>query len=234
MKKRNIFWAVILIFIAVYLVVSKMHMIPAIPFFKILFTVIFVYTAVYGFVRLHFFEGMLSVGLLGCMYDKVLGIQAITPWTLLLAACLVGLALDLLFRNLKKQKDNTYFGHSSAGGHVENGQDGEYVHVENSFGALSKYVNSDCFREAKISNSFGECNVFFNNTALKGANAIIRTDNSFGSTNIYLPSTWRVKFRQNTAFGNVECKGQGSSDPDAPCVELQISSSFGQTCIIFG
>ena len=107
MKKRNIFWAVILIFIAVYLVASKMHMIPAIPFFKILFTVIFVYTAVYGFVRLHFFEGMLSVGLLGCMYDKVLGIQAITPWTLLLAACLVGLALDLLFRNLKKQKDNT-------------------------------------------------------------------------------------------------------------------------------
>ena len=210
MKKRNIFWAVILIFIAVYLVASKMHMIPAIPFFKILFTVIFVYTAVYGFVRLHFFEGMLSVGLLGCMYDKV------------------------LFRNLKKQKDNTYFGHSNAGGHVENGQDGEYVHVENSFGALSKYVNSDCFREAKISNSFGECNVFFNNTALKGANAIIRTDNSFGSTNIYLPSTWRVEFRQNTAFGNVECKGQGSSDPDAPCVELQISSSFGQTCIIFG
>lgn len=116
---------------------------------------------------------------------------------------------------------------------MENGQDGEYVHVENSFGALSKYVNSDCFREAKISNSFGECNVFFNNTALKGANAIIRTDNSFGSTNIYLPSTWRVEFRQNTAFGNVECKGQGSSDPDAPCVELQISSSFGQTCIIF-
>mgnify|MGYP000241258890 CR=1 FL=1 len=53
MKKRNIFWAVILIFIAVYLVASKMHMIPAIPFFKILFTVIFVYTAVYGFVRLH-------------------------------------------------------------------------------------------------------------------------------------------------------------------------------------
>lgn len=104
MKKRNIFWAVILIFIAVYLVASKMHMIPAIPFFKILFTVIFVYTAVYGFVRLHFFEGMLSVGLLGCMYDKVLGIQAITPWTLLLAACLVGLALDLLFRNLKNKK----------------------------------------------------------------------------------------------------------------------------------
>ncbi len=106
MKKRNIFWAVILIFIAVYLVASKMHMIPAIPFFKILFTVIFVYTAVYGFVRLHFFEGMLSVGLLGCIYDKVLGIQAITPWTLLLAACLVGLALDLLFRNLKKQKED--------------------------------------------------------------------------------------------------------------------------------
>ena len=38
----------------------------------------------------------------------------------------------------------------------------------------------------------------------------------------------------SNAGGHVECKGQGSSDPDAPCVELQISSSFGQTCIIFG
>ena len=53
MKKRNIFWAVILIFIAVYLVASKMHMIPAIPYFKFLITVIFVYTACYVFVLMH-------------------------------------------------------------------------------------------------------------------------------------------------------------------------------------
>lgn len=234
MKKKNIFWAVLLIFIAVYLVASKMDMIPTIPFFKILFTVIFVYTGVYGFVRLHFFEGMLSVGLLGCMYDRLLGIEAITPWTLLLAVCLVGVALDMLFKNLRKGKENIYFGHYHSAEHVENGPDGEYVHVENSFGAVSKYVNSDGFREAKISNSFGECNVFFNNAALKGEQASIHTDNSFGSTNIYLPSSWRVEIRQNTAFGNVECKGSGSNDPDAPCVQLQISSSFGQTCIIFG
>jgi len=49
---------------------------------------------------------------------------------------------------------------------------------------------------------------------------------------------WQAKctwyFEHSNAGGHVECKGQGSSDPDAPCVELQISSSFGQTCIIFG
>ncbi len=235
MKKKNIAFASILILIAVYLVVSRLDLIPDIPFFTILFTVIFAYTAIHGFIRLHFFEGVMSLAFLGCIHDKLLGIEAITPWTLLLAGLLVGIALDMIFKNVRSKHDSHYYSHSdhTSTSYVENGSDGETVKVENSFGSISKYVNSDTFREAKIENSFGECNVFFNNTALAGNSASIKVENSFGSTNIYLPATWRIITRQDTAFGNIEFRGHGSMAEGAPSIELRLQSNFGQICIIF-
>lgn len=235
MKKKSIAFSIILILIAVYLIISRLNLIPEIPFFTILFSLIFAYTAVHGFIRLHFFEGVMSLAILGCINDKLLGIEAITPWTLLLAGFLIGIALDTLFKGARQKKDHSCFAHNHHGTttHVEDGADGEFVKVEHSFGGISKYVNSDNFREARISNSFGECNVFFNNTILAADHALIRVENSFGSTNIYLPSTWRVVTRQDTAFGNVEFQGHGSNDECAPCIELRLESSFGQTCVIF-
>ena len=231
MKKNQIAIAATLILIAVYLVLSRMYLIPDIPFFTILFTVVFAYTAIIGFIRMHFFEGVVSLAILGCIHDKFLGIEAITPWTLLIAACLIGIALDMLFRDLRKKHDHhTSFTNTS---HVENGADGEFVNVENSFGSISKYVNSDSLREAQIKNSFGECNVYFNNTALGNATASIHVENAFGATNIYLPSTWFVTTRQSTAFGNIRFQGHGSSLEDAPHINLYLDASFGEINIIF-
>lgn len=235
MKKKNIAFALILILIGVYLVVNQLNLIPHIPFFTILFTVIFCYAAIHGFIRLHFLEGMISLAIVGCINDKLLHLEAITPWTLLLAALLIGIALDMLFKNFRHKNDEYHFNsadHFSTSS-VENGADGEYVKVENSFGSISKYVNSDTFREARIENSFGECNVFFNNTILASANAQIKVENSFGSTNIYLPSTWRVSTRQDTAFGNIKFRGHGSTEEDAPAIEIILNCSFGEINIIF-
>lgn len=136
----------------------------------------------------------------------------------------------MIFRNKNACYSNAKYGST---GHVENGVDGEYVRIENSFGEVSKYVNSDRFREAKIENSFGTCNVFFNNTILGGNTAVIRAENSFGSTNIYLPSTWRVNVTQDTAFAGIKFSGHGSDAQDAPCIDLKLDCSFGEICVIF-
>lgn len=235
MKKKKIAFALILILIAVYLVVNQLGLMPKIPFFGILFTVLFCYTAVNGLIRLHFFEAMVSLAIVGCINDKLLHIEAITPWTLLIAAVLIGIALDMLFKNCRKKKDSYSFDNANrfTSSYVDNGADGEELKVENTFGSVSKYVNSDCFRMAKIENSFGECNVFFNNAILAGSNASIKVDNSFGSTNVYLPSTWRIVTRQDTAFGNINVKGHGSTVEGAPTIDLTLSSSFGEINIIF-
>lgn len=235
MKKKNIAFALILILIGVYLIVSQLNLIPSIPFFTILFTVVFFYAAIHGFIRLHFLEGMVSLAIVGCINDELLHIEAITPWTLLLSAVLIGIALDMIFKNSRKKRDNRFNNteHFYTGS-VEDSFDGEHVKVTNSFGSVSKYVNSDNFRNARIENSFGECNVFFNNTILASANASIKVDNSFGSTNVYLPSTWHVIPHQDTAFGSVNFRGHGSSNTDAPVIELDLDCSFGEISIIFG
>ncbi|MCM1105488.1 MAG: LiaF-related protein [Blautia sp.] len=240
MKKKSIAWALVLILLAVYLIVSRMGFAPALPFFTLVFTLLFFYTALKGFIRLHFFEGFLSLAILGCIHDEFLGITAITPWTLLLAGVLLGIAFDMIFKGIRKNKRDdeafTYTCHSGGEGYearVENVQDSEHVHVKNSFGALCKYVNSESFSSAQVENSFGECKVYFNNALLAGGTARLRVHNSFGATRIYLPGTWRAVIRKDCMFGNVSFQGRSADGEGAPVIELALECSFGEITVIF-
>lgn len=232
-RDKNYTIAMILILIAGYMIVSKLDIIPRIPIFPILFTLVFAYAAIRSLMRLHFFEGMISLAIIGCINDKLLGIEAITPVTLIMAFCLIGIALDMIFRHRRCRNMRIEDGSCTYGEIVDNNVDGERVSVKNSFGTTSKYINSNGLKEAKIDNCFGECKVYFNNVVLENDHAYIRVDNSFGSTNIYLPATWRINVSQDTALGHVEFRGHGSMEAGAPDVELKLDCSFGEIMVIF-
>ena len=246
MKKKSIALGIVLILLAVYLVVSRLGFAPALPFFTIVFTLILAYTTIKGFVKLHFTEAFLSLAILGCIHDELLHIEALTPWTLLLVGLLLGIAFDMMFKGVRarrKNKDRGMFMEwdSDNGGHiewesdvkVEDIPDGETVHVENTFGSKSKYVNSDAFSKAHIENSFGECNVYFNNAILAGNHAQIHAENSFGETNLYLPRTWRIRERQESAFGTINIHGRNDAEEGAPVVDLMLECSFGELNVYF-
>jgi predicted membrane protein len=232
-RDKNYTIAMILILIAGYMIVSKLDIIPRIPIFPILFTLVFAYAAIRSLMRLHFFEGMISLAIIGCINDKLLGIEAITPVTLIMAFCMIGIALDMIFRHRRCGNMRIEDGSCTYGEIVDNNVDGERVCVKNSFGTTSKYINSNGLKEAKIDNCFGECKVYFNNVVLENDHAYIRVDNSFGSTNIYLPATWRINVSQDTALGHVEFRGHGSMEEGAPQVELKLDCSFGEIMVIF-
>ena len=232
-RDKNYTIAMILILIAGYMIVSKLDIIPRIPIFPILFTLVFAYAAIRSLMRLHFFEGMISLAIIGCINDELLGIEAITPVTLIVAFCLIGIALDMIFRHRRCRNMRIEDGSCTYGEIVDNNVDGERVSVKNSFGTTSKYINSNGLKEAKIDNCFGECKVYFNNVVLENDHAYIRVDNSFGSTNIYLPATWRINVSQDTALGHVEFRGHGSMEAGAPDVELKLDCSFGEIMVIF-
>ena len=216
--------------------ISQMGLVPQLPFFTVVFTVLFVYTAVQGIFKKSFTMTLVSVALLGCVYDEYLKIEAITPWPLIIAALLVGIGLDLIFKNVfrKKNNYNTNVNFGNACGHngnyaphIENIQDGEFVKVSNSFGAISKYINSGIFKEAKIKNSFGSCNVYFNNAIMKENQASVKAQNSFGEINLYFPKTWRIEVKQSSSFGDIKFHGMASVSPDSPCVYLDAECGFG-------
>ena len=112
-------------------------------------------------------------------------------------------------------------------------KDGRMIHVQNSFSSVSKYVNSDAFSEAFIDNSFGSCNVYFNNAVMANGNAFIKITNSFGDTNLYLPKTWRIEIVRNVTFGDVRIYGSMNADMEAPFLKIQAESSFGGINIYF-
>lgn len=234
MKKKNIAWGVILIVFAVYYLLCQAEIIPdEFSTYKVIFTILFGFFAVKGLLDRSFSAFMVCLAVMGCINANLLGIEKITPIPLLLSFMLIGIGLDMIFKNFWKKDAVIGQTPDFDNSRVENVMDAEEIRLQNNFGSMSKYVNSNHFRYAKLQNNFGKCNVYFNNAILGSSQAQIEAKNAFGEMNLYFPSTWRVDVRQDVTIGEVKYKGVGSSNPDAPCVFVNIESSFGQVNICF-
>lgn len=240
MKKESIAWGIILILLAAYLVISRLGIIQDVPVGKIVFTIIFGYTAVRGIIKTDFMQITMSLGILGWVYDDVLGIEAITPWIILISAFLLGLGLNLIFKkkgvhiDISYDSDNpnyTYKGKKEPYSSVceEEG----FIISENVFGSTNKYVNTVGFTGADIENSFGQTIIYFDNAVMKNNEARIEVENNFGETRLYFPREWRMELREEKAFGTISCKGMSNSDVNAPVVKIDAECNFGSIKIYF-
>jgi len=233
MRKNDVLGGLALILIAIYIVGSGIGIIPIIPWFKILCTVLFTVGMIKGLIEREFFAFSMSAFVLAWIYEDYLGISRITPFPLIFSAIFLAIGLSMIFK--KKEKfmsfDNVG-GHtqqtaSGAHVHTESYQDGRHVHLENNFNAVSKYVNSEAFSTADLENSFGSANIYFNNAVMANGNATVRVKNNFGLMNIYFPGTWRVRVNREVAFGTINIYGAPNSDMDAPVVNINAESNFG-------
>ena len=103
---------------------------------------------------------------------------------------------------------------------------------KNSFGATSKYVNTDNFRSAVLQNSFGEMKVYFDNALMQQETATIDVSNSFGETQIFLPKEWKVENQISSMLGSVS--EQNMHQPsEGHTVILTGSVSMGEVQIIY-
>lgn len=231
MKKKSIFWGIIFILLAVYLIVNSMDLFPKLPVFSILITLVLVYIMVMGIRKLNFTEILIPLALIGWQYDDYLGITELTPWPLLGAAILLAIGLDMIFRNVRKEK--RIEGHVVFNGRIDSSVDGSVININSTFAGNNKYINSDHFSTANIDTSFGQCNVYFDNAIMDNNHCVINVDNSFGETNLYLPHTWRVSIDRDCAFGDVKIHGVGSNDMDAPFAQVNADVAFGEINIYF-
>lgn len=237
--RRNITGGLIFILLAVMIVGSGMGMIPDIPWFKIICTVFFAIAAIKGLVKREFFGCIMSLCVLGWMYDEYLGIDAITPFPLFFAGALLAIGLGMIFKKsvvttFYKDGDEWRMG-SIDDARKEEWQDGgRHVSLENNFNSVSKYVNAQAFSTADLENNFGSANIYFNNAVMAGKEANVKLENNFGQMNVYFPDTWRVSISQDTAFGRINVFGEPNRDMDAPLVLIHAESNFGELNIYFG
>lgn len=236
MNRKEVGWGLFLVVIASYIIASRFTSLPSL--WTVVFTTLFAIVGLQGFIKLNFTQGFVSLAFILGMYRKPLSIEEVSFWTLLVCGALIGVGFDMIFRNVKKKYKyksiNPHHHFSSEDVKIDNSDDGREVFFKNSMGAVNKYVNSGALTKGVFENSFGQCNVYFNNTLIyPGTVATIIAENSFGQMNIYIPKTWRVNITQSSALGNINVHGEGNYDMDAPAAELKVETSFGEINVYF-
>jgi len=115
---------------------------------------------------------------------------------------------------------------------VRDSPDGEEVWLENSFRQGIRYITSTKLCSARLENSFGDLQVYFNNAVLQNHAADVRAECSFGIMTLYIPASWKVVTTAHCAVGGVEEKG--SCNPQGEeTLEIRCDVSFGCITIIY-
>ena len=85
MRGKNVFWGIFFIAMAVIVVASKIGILPDVGVFSILASAVLVWVVVDGIRHRNFYEAIFAAAFLLIIYDEPLGIEGLTPWTVLAA-----------------------------------------------------------------------------------------------------------------------------------------------------
>lgn len=207
----KIFWGLLFILAAAYLVASKFWSLPSISIFTILLTVFLVTIMIKGVKHVNFWEILFPIAFLCILYDEPLGITALTPWTVLGAALLGSVGLSMIIK--PKKEMHFEFEYDSDDHGTPEQCTGENIRFENHFGESIKYIHSDNFCNGHFENTFGSLSVYFDNAMIQKETATVYVENHFGAIELYIPKEWRVMNHLEHTFGEIEEKGryEGSS-----------------------
>ena len=217
---KNVIWGALFLIGAIALMVNKLGflniLLGGMSFFQIIATVFLVGVLVKGMAKHSFGQILFSVAFIIIVNDKVLHMEAFTPWTVLGAALLGTIGLHLMFPKVRSGYGRflSINGKEIFPGRInEESREGDSARYENSFGESVKYVSGEISR-VKLDNAFGSMQVYFTDAKLVGGTAGVIVDNVFGSTIIYIPAGWKVVMNVESAFGGVSQKGQCSPAGD--------------------
>ena len=232
LSKNNgkIFWGLLFILAAAYMIVSKMGILPDINIFTVLLTVFLGWLIFKGIRHVNFSEILFPIAFLCILYDEPLGITALTPWTVLGAALLGSIGLGMIFKP-KKGVHVEFQNHLGEGSDVNTEQGtGEKIHFENNFGESIKYINSDNFMKGHFENNFGSMSVYFDNAIIQSGGAVAYVECNFGEIQLFIPKEWKVANYMSHSFGNIEERGfcEGTSNS---MLTLNGEANFGNIVI---
>jgi predicted membrane protein len=109
----------------------------------------------------------------------------------------------ILFKKPHKKRDKWH--HKIATDMVYTSEDG-YVRSEATFGSVTQIVVDPIFRGATIKNTFASTVIDLRRTSLDAAETFIDVESTFGSIEIFVPSTWVVVSKADADFGGIDDK----------------------------
>lgn len=240
MKNKNVFMGVLLIAIAVFLILNQFGLItPGISGWNIVLGGFFLGLLVKGIKDKSFYGIFFPIAFLWLIFDDILGFREISSGTVMVVALLLSIGFSYLFpqkqhQEKKEMKWDDYENGDKVGEHqrvVEETTESS-VYCSNTFGATTKYINSNNLQRATLDCSFGEIKAYFDNAVVQNPSIEICVHVSFGSVELYIPREWTLVQNANVFAGSVSEKNRNCSD-GRPVVELVGEVNFGAVTIIY-
>lgn len=229
MKKERIFWGVFFIAAAILLIVGKLGMLGEVNVWTLIGTIVLSACLIKSIMYKNIGGILFTIAFFCILYDKMLGIENLTPWPVLGAALLGSIGAAFLYHPHGKYHHihHKWYGHKS-----EEKIGDAQVKISSSFGEVIKYVNSEEFESADISCSFGSLKAFFDHASILKEEAVICVDVSFGGAELYIPKTWKIDNQVRASFGGVDEHGR-AEPAGGPVVKLIGEVSFGSVQITY-
>lgn len=211
-KRKEVFWGIVLIAGAVVMLLNRlglfegMRLFEGMSFWQMLLSVLLAAVFLNGIVKKSFGQILFSAAFLIILNDRLLHLEAITPWPVLLAALVMTIGLKLLFPKFRgRLKLNVDWSTSKLPSRAEWAE--EAVSYDNFFGSAVKYPSGE-ITEVYLKNGFGEMKVYFNDCLLKNGTGRVCFGSSFGSLELFVPADWQLVLNVDTAFGEVAEAGR--------------------------
>ncbi|TDP52994.1 LiaF transmembrane domain-containing protein [Aminicella lysinilytica] len=231
MKKNSIFWGIMLLLAAAFLIIGKLGYLGGISAWSIIFTIFLAVIMIKSIRPLNYWGILFPIAFLCIIYDGQLGIETLTPWTVLIVAFLGSCGLSLIFPPKKWHKsshDDEPFDFSEI-----DFDDDSNVRQNTRFGATVKYINSADLKTVDLVCHFGGVKVYFDKAQIQ-TSAVVHLDVSFGGVEMYVPREWKVENHTSVSLGAVEEKGMGAvATADSPMLKLVGTVSLSGVEIIY-
>lgn len=223
MKKDNVFWGVLLILAAVYIIVNSFGFMPNVSVVRLGVAVICCVVFFKSLAGLEFGGMLFSLAILLILFDDQLGITAITPWPVLMAALLGSIGLNMIFGNrvTESKKRNHGLAEFKETDYVS----GDEVCIGGMFGAYKKNISSDNFKKATVSCRFGGMEISFDDAVIQSGSAVVKLNISFSGVEFYIPQSWKVENHTEGMCGGFHEHRSHSSD-EGPTIVFEGNVKF--------
>lgn len=220
--KKKIFAGSLLIIGAVALIFDAGGVFIGVPTYRVLLGIVCAVWFMKELTRLNISKIFFPAAFIFLLFEKYIahlafrGTNIISNWVVLVAALLFTIGTKIIFGDL-------VFG-KKVRGHLVSSK------TANRFSEGVKYIDCSTLGSAFIKSSFGEMNVYFQNTeAFEGGYLFVQ--NSFGEMTVHVPKEFKVETDVKNSFGDLNMNGEGAADGNI--LRIEGSSAFGELNIIF-
>lgn len=213
MKKRNLYWGVMFILAAAFIVLHTMGVFEELSIVSVICSILLVPVIISSILKHNFAGITFPLAFMAILLDEPLGIESFTPWPALFTALFAAIGLTLLFPkknawyNTKPSNNKNFAGVSG-----EEVGDGEDIRIDSRWAGKSTYVRSKNIRSVTVEAAYAGTKIYFDDAEIKDSEAVVNISSSCSGVELYIPKRWHVVNELSSVASGIRENGASEDD----------------------